>query len=121
MQEGELITYLILPAPLAAGATSHAFVDGPYNKDLTSKPRVREEYTTSFMNIFHTNKVPRVVLQFLWTCTHLEGKGTNVPHELGTAAPPGTAGPTCAAAPAPCHVLGPNHFLPRVHNLDEQD
>jgi hypothetical protein len=26
-----------------------------------------------------------------------------------------------AAAPAPCHVLGPKHFLPRVHNLDERD
>jgi hypothetical protein len=22
---------------------------------------------------------------------------------------------------APCHVLGPEHFLPRVHNLDERD
>jgi hypothetical protein len=26
------------------------------------KPRVREEYKTSFMHIFGTNKVPRVVL-----------------------------------------------------------
>jgi hypothetical protein len=25
------------------------------------------------------------------------------------------------AAPTPCHVLGPKHFLPRVHNLDERD
>jgi hypothetical protein len=25
------------------------------------------------------------------------------------------------AGPALCHVFGPNHFLPRVHNLDEQD
>jgi hypothetical protein len=39
-----------------------------------SKPRVREEYTTSFMHIFYTNKVPRVVLQFLWVDTHLGGK-----------------------------------------------
>jgi hypothetical protein len=39
-----------------------------------SKPRVREEYATSFMHIFDTNKVPRVVLQFLWIGTHLGGK-----------------------------------------------
>jgi hypothetical protein len=39
-----------------------------------SKPRVREEYTTSFMHIFDTNKVPRVVLQILWTGTHLGKK-----------------------------------------------
>jgi hypothetical protein len=79
------------------------------------------------MHIFDTNKVPRVVLQFLWTCTHLGGKGTNVPHEPGTAAPPGTTDPASvadlagAAAPTPCHVSGPSHFPPRVHNLDEQD
>jgi hypothetical protein len=42
------------------------------------------------------------------------GEGTNVPHKLGTTDPAG------AAAPALCHVFGPNHFLPRVHNLDEQ-
>jgi hypothetical protein len=29
-----------------------------------SKPRVREDYITSFMHIFSTNKVPRVVLSF---------------------------------------------------------
>jgi hypothetical protein len=98
-----------------------------------SKPQVQEEHTTSFMHIFYTNKVPRVVLQFLWTVTHLGGKGPNVPHELGTAAPPGTAGPAGAvglasmagpagaAAPAPCHVSGPSQVLPHVHNLDEQD
>jgi hypothetical protein len=40
----------------------------------SSKPRVREEYTTSFMHIFYTNKVPRVVLKFLWTVTHLGRK-----------------------------------------------
>jgi hypothetical protein len=39
-----------------------------------SKPRVREDFTTSFVHIFYTKKVPRVVLQFLWTCTHLGGK-----------------------------------------------
>jgi hypothetical protein len=50
-----------------------------------------------------------------------------VPHELGTAAPPGTAGPAGAAClvgaaeTAPCHVLGSSQVLPRVHNLDEQD
>jgi hypothetical protein len=26
-----------------------------------------------------------------------------------------------AAAPSLCHVPGPNHSLPRVHNLDERD
>jgi hypothetical protein len=41
------------------------------------------------MHIFDTNKVPRVVLQFLWTGTHLGGNGANVPHEPGTTAPPG--------------------------------
>jgi hypothetical protein len=35
-----------------------------------SKPRVREEYTTSFMHIFGTNKVPWVVLWFSWVGTH---------------------------------------------------
>jgi hypothetical protein len=55
------------------------------------------------------------------------GNGANVPHEPGTAAPRGTAGPAGVAglagatAPAPCHVLGPNQVLPRVHNLDERD
>jgi hypothetical protein len=49
------------------------------------------------------------------------GKGTNVPHELGTAAPPGVLGPAGAAAPALCHIFGPSYVLPRVHNLDEQD
>jgi hypothetical protein len=79
------------------------------------------------VHIFGTNKVPQVVLQFLWIGTHLGGKGTNVPHELGTVVPLGTAGPTSAAdpvgaaAPAPCHVSDPSHVLPRVHNLDEQD
>jgi hypothetical protein len=43
-------------------------------KIRSSKPRVREEYTTSFMHIFYTNKVPQVVLQFLWTGTHLGEK-----------------------------------------------
>jgi hypothetical protein len=55
------------------------------------------------------------------------GGGTNVPHELGTAAPPGTAGPAGAAClvgaaeTAPCHVFGSSQVLPHVHNLDEQD
>jgi hypothetical protein len=38
------------------------------------KPRVREEYATSFMHIYGTNKVPRVVLWFLWADTHLGQK-----------------------------------------------
>jgi hypothetical protein len=61
------------------------------------------------------------------------GGGTNVPHELGTTAPPGMAGPAGvadlagAAGPTrcgrtcPCHVSGPSQVLPRMHNLDEQD
>jgi hypothetical protein len=61
------------------------------------------------------------------------GNGTNVPHELGTATPPGTdghagaagmavaAGPAGAATPALCHVSGPSQVLPHMHNLDEQD
>jgi hypothetical protein len=57
-----------------------------------SKPWIREEYTTRFMHIFGTNKVPWVVLWFLWVGTHLGGKRNHVPHELGTAAPPGTTG-----------------------------
>jgi hypothetical protein len=82
-----------------------------------SKPQVREEYTTGFMHIFYTNKVPQVVLKFLWTGTHLGGKGTNVPHELGTVAPPGTAGPAGAASlagaigPARC---GRTYPVPRL-------
>jgi hypothetical protein len=47
------------------------------------------------------------------------GNGVNVPHEPGTASLPGEAGLAGAAAPAPCHVHSPEHFLPRVHNLDE--
>jgi hypothetical protein len=79
------------------------------------------------MHIFDTNKVPRVVLHFLWTGTHLGGEGTNVPHEPGTAAPPGMAGPAGAASPTRCDrtcpvpVSGPSQVLSRVHNLDEQD
>jgi hypothetical protein len=36
-----------------------------------SKPRVREEYTTSFKHIFYTNKVPQVVLAF-FTCRYTD-------------------------------------------------
>jgi hypothetical protein len=49
-----------------------ADVDGPYNKIWLSKPQVQEEHTTSFMHIFGTNKVPRVVLWFSWAGTHFE-------------------------------------------------
>jgi hypothetical protein len=92
-----------------------------------SKPYVREEYRTSFMHIFGTNKVPQVVLQFLWTGTHLGGKGTNVPHNLTTAAPPATDSPTGAvglggaASPARCgctchvpHLQSQSLPLPRA-------
>jgi hypothetical protein len=44
-----------------------------------------------------------------------------MPHELGTAAPPGMAGFAGAAAPAPWHASGPSHVLSRGHNLDEED
>jgi hypothetical protein len=63
------------------------------------------------MHILDTNKVPRVVLQFLWTGTHLGGNGAYVPHEPGTAAPPGTAGPAgatvLAAAAGPVYAADP--------------
>jgi transposase InsO family protein len=63
------------------GMTLHQLVYGKMLMVLTtkirpSKSRVREEYTTSFMHIFYTNKVPRVELQFLWIGTHLGGKWT---------------------------------------------
>jgi hypothetical protein len=72
-----------------------------------SKPQVQEEYTTSFMHIFYTNKVPRVVLQFLWTGTHLGGKwnqrATRARHDRTTrhgwpcrCGRPGRCGRTCS-------------------------
>jgi hypothetical protein len=73
------------------------------------------------MHIFYTNKVPRVVLQFLWTGTQLGGNGTNVPHEPGTAGLQVQPALPGAAALALCHVLSPKHFLSHVHNLDERD
>jgi hypothetical protein len=36
--------------------------NGSYDKNLTVKTLYREEYMTSLMHIFSTNKVPRVVL-----------------------------------------------------------
>jgi hypothetical protein len=47
--------------------------------------------------------------------------GTNVPHGLGTAEPPGRVGAAGAAGPAPWLVRGPMHLLFREHNLDERD
>jgi hypothetical protein len=91
------------------------------------------------MHIFYTNKVPRVVLQFLWTVTHLGGEKSTCrtsqtrPHHQARPAlqvrpawqvrPVLQVRPTLpgAAAPTPYHILGPKHFLPRVHNLDERD
>jgi hypothetical protein len=70
------------------------------------------------MHIFYTNKVSRVVLQFLWAGT-VASPGTTGP--AGAAGLAGAAGPVGAAAPAPCHVLGPNQVLPHLHNLDERD
>jgi hypothetical protein len=59
------------------------------------------------------------MLQFLWIGTHLRGernqRATGARHGRTTR----QAGPAGAAAPAPCHVLGPNQVLPKVHNLDE--
>jgi hypothetical protein len=46
-------------------------VDGLYNNFRPSKSRKREGYMTSFMHVFNTNKVPRVVLVFLLAGTHL--------------------------------------------------
>jgi hypothetical protein len=69
--------YCIMSAfPRGLAAASARDVDSPAQevarwlltvlttKIRPSKPQVREEYTTSFMHIFYTNKVPRVVLQF---------------------------------------------------------
>jgi hypothetical protein len=47
--------------------------------------------------------------------------GTNMPHALGTAEPPGTTGPTGVAGPAPRLVPSPIHLLSHEHNLDERD
>jgi hypothetical protein len=75
------------------------------------------------MHIFDTNKVPRVVLQFLWTCAHSGGNGTNVPHDRGTTGPAGAADPakcdrTCPmprprsqTLPSPCAQLGWRRFI----------
>jgi hypothetical protein len=97
-------------------------VDGPYNKDPTVKTLGSRGVYNRFHAFFDTNKVPRGMLQFLWIGTHLGGKGTNVPHVLGTAAPPGmaglagaaglarAAGPAGAASPVKCGRTCP---LPR--------
>jgi hypothetical protein len=59
---------------------------------------------------------------------HILGEiGTNVPHEQGTAEPPGPAGPAGAAGlagvagPAPWLVPGPEHLLSLEQYLDEHD
>jgi hypothetical protein len=56
-------------------------VDGPYNNVSTVNTSGSRGVYNKFHAHFYTNKVPQVVLQFLWTCTHLGGEGTNVPHE----------------------------------------
>jgi hypothetical protein len=61
------------------------------------------------------------VVIFMGRYTFLGEIGTNVPHGLGTVAPPGVAGPAGAAGPTPWLVPSPMHLLSRGHNLDEQD
>jgi hypothetical protein len=45
-----------------------------------SKSRKREGYMTSFIHVFNTNKVPRVVLVFLLVGTHLGIKRESLSH-----------------------------------------
>jgi hypothetical protein len=53
---------------------------------------------------------------------HILGEiGTNTPHVLGTAEPPGTTGRAGAVGPTLWCVLGSKHRLSLEHNLDEQD
>jgi hypothetical protein len=73
------------------------FVGGPYSNDPTVKTLGSRGVYNKFHAHFFTNKVPQVVLQFSWIGTHLGGKGTNVPHVPGTAAPLGTVGLAGAA------------------------
>jgi hypothetical protein len=80
------------------------------------------------------------VLQILWIGTHLGEKwsqratrarhGRTTRHDRpcrcgrsGRCGRPWQVRPILpgAAGPAPCHVLSLEHFLPRVHNLDERD
>jgi hypothetical protein len=82
-----------------------------------SKPRVREGYTTSFMHIFDTNKVPWVVLQFLWTGTHL-GEKRNQRTTRARHCPTTRHGRPSPARARHCRTT--RHGLPRVHNLDER-
>jgi hypothetical protein len=87
------------------------------------------QYTT-IMHIFYTNKVARVVLQFLWTGTHLGGKwnqrsrqarhGRTTRHDRpcrcgrpGSCGRPCRCGRTCPkphpwsqSSPSPCAQLG---------------
>jgi hypothetical protein len=89
-----------------------------------SNPRVREEYTTSLMHIFDINKVPRVVLQFLWTGTQLGGwsqRDTRARHGRTTkhgrpyrCVHPGRCGRPCQVRPhLPCATsLVPNTSFP---------
>jgi hypothetical protein len=86
-----------------------------------SKPRVREKYMTSFMHVFSTNKVQRVVLWFSWVGTHF-GKNwnqhaTRARHGRTTrCGHPGRCGHTCPVARAWSNAP-PLHR----HNLDDRD
>jgi hypothetical protein len=75
----------------------------------------------SFMHIFSTNKVPRVVLWFSYTGTHLGEFGINTPLVPGTAQQPGLASLARRADPALLHDSGPEHPHSLEHNLDERD
>jgi hypothetical protein len=72
-----------------------------------SKPRVREEYMTSFMHIFITKKFHELCSEFHRQVHILREIGTNVPHVQGTTELPGPAGPVGAAGLAPWLMTGP--------------
>jgi hypothetical protein len=86
---------------------------------------------TSFMHVFNTNKVPRVVLVFLLEGTHLGKNEVTEPHQAGATepacaiGPAGEAGPVGAvgsagvAGPAPYHDPSSGDYHFHKHTLYE--
>jgi hypothetical protein len=85
-------------------------------------------------SIWHVSCTYLVLIKFHELCCEfhrlvhiLEEIGSNMPHGLGTAEPPGTTGPVGAAGlagaagPTPWHMLSPMHLLSCEHNLDKRD
>jgi hypothetical protein len=69
-----------------------------------------------------------VLIKFHELCCEFHGQvhilgeiGTNVPHEQGTAEPPGLAGPAGMVGPAPWLVPSPEHLLSLEQHLEEHD